>query len=94
MQPQSTGRSLSPNADLTSEVVHGRSSPPASSPSGRQTRTAAEANSRRSAGESRAHTGTGRGTPKPGLYGGEPPDFGQYVYGYPPCCGRMFGSGN
>lgn len=29
-----------------------------------------------------------------GPYGGEPPDYAAYRYGYPPFSGRMFGSGN
>jgi hypothetical protein len=29
----------------------------------------------------------------PALHSG-PPDYTQYAYGYPPCSGRMFGSGN
>jgi hypothetical protein len=32
--------------------------------------------------------------PQPRPYGDEPPDYKTYRYGYPPCCGRMFGSGN
>jgi hypothetical protein len=27
-------------------------------------------------------------------YGAEPPDYDKWKYGYPPCSGRMFGSGN
>jgi hypothetical protein len=32
--------------------------------------------------------------PGRGPYGGEPPDYVAYRYGYPPFSGRMFGSGN
>jgi hypothetical protein len=55
-------------------------------PSDRQIRTAPEAQSSRRE--------TGGGPPMPWLYGNEPPDYERYTYGYPPCCGRMFGSGN
>jgi hypothetical protein len=33
-------------------------------------------------------------SPGRGPYGGEPPDYAAYQYGYPPFSGRMFGSGN
>lgn len=64
-----------------------RSAPSAGVPSGRQVRTAAAAQTHRP-------TETGGGSPMPPPYGNEPPDYERYRYGYPPGCGRMFGSGN
>jgi hypothetical protein len=55
---------------------------------GRRMRAAA------AAARPRRRTKTDGGPPLHPPYGNEPSDHVRYRYGYPPCCGRMFGSGN